>query len=44
MLTWHGVVRSMDFLGGEYREFDANCPVYASLVGTDHYSLDEEES
>ena len=39
LLTWFGIVRSVDFLSGKHRKPDAHGSVYAGLVGSDHHAL-----
>ena len=39
LLTWFGIVRSMDFLSGKPWKLDADGSFYAGLVSSDHHAL-----
>jgi hypothetical protein len=44
LLTWLGLVRSLDFLSREFREFDANAPVHTNLVSSHHRTVRGDKS
>jgi hypothetical protein len=40
LLAWIGIVRSVDFLGGEFGKSDADGSVHPGLVSSDHLSVE----